>query len=207
MRHLNGFYSQGMEAAHVNESFIDRLWRTDRVYPLAALGLVMVACLAIIGYWYISAPTKYLVAVAPRDGVEAKLLAAFGDALREERRDLRLTVQGFEELRDSAQALQDRRVHLAVVRPDVLLPTNGLTIAILREEALIIVAPAGSGIDDFTDLAKKRLGVVPHHEADLPAIESVLSHYDLQLPNVTTVTLDADDVEAAVRSKRVARRQ
>lgn len=203
MRRLNGFYSAVHESTCVNESFIDRLWRTDRVYPLAAVGFVIVACLAIVGYWYISSPTTYVAAVAPRDGVEAKLLNAFGDALREERRDVRVTTQPFDELRQSAQALQDKRVHLAVVRPDVLLPTNGLTIAILREEALIIAAPAAGGVSEFTDLAKKRLGVVAHHEADLPVIDSVLAHYDLQLPNVTTVTLDAEEVEAAVRAKRV----
>jgi TRAP-type uncharacterized transport system substrate-binding protein len=203
MLHLSGFYSSAGESARVNESFIDRLWRTDRVYPLAILGFLIVGCLAAVGYWYISSPTKYVAAAAPRDGAEAKLLGAFGEALREERRDVRVSVQAFDELRESAQALQDKRVHLAVVRPDVLLPTNGLTIGILREEALIVAVPEAGDVDDFTDLAKKRLGVVAHHTADLPAIESVLAHYDLQLPNLTIVMLEADDVEAAVKAKRV----
>jgi hypothetical protein len=189
MRPLNGFYNSGGESARVNESFIDRLWQTDRVYPLALFGLVVVGCLAALGYWYFSAPTQYVVAVAPREGPEAKLLDAFGAALREERRDIRVTVQPFDDLKQTAQALQDRRVHLAVVRPDVLLPTNGLTIGILREEALIVAAPESGDVDDFTDLAKKRLGVVPHHEADLAAIESVLAHYDLQNSNVALVML------------------
>lgn len=203
MRRLKGFYSSGGESARVNESFIDRLWRTDRVYPLAILGLVVVGCLAALGYWYISAPTQYVVAVAPREGPEAKLLNAFGEALRGERRDIRVTVQPFDDLKQTAQALQDRRVHLAVVRPDVLLPTNGLTIGILREEALIVAAPESGDVDDFTDLAKKRLGVVPHHDADLAAIESVLAHYDLQNSNVALVMLGPDEVEAAVKAKRV----
>jgi hypothetical protein len=203
MRPLDGFYSSGSESARVNESFIDRLWRTDRVYPLAVLGLVVVGCLAALGYWYISSPTKYVAAVAPRDGVEAKLLEAFGEALREERRDIRVAVQPFDELKQTGQALQDRRVHLAVVRPDVLLPTNGLTISILREEALIVAAPEAGDVDDFADLAKKKLGVVLHHEADLAAIESVLTHYDLQNSNAAIVMLEPDDVEAAVKAKRV----
>lgn len=203
MRPFGGFYSSGRESSRVIENFIERLWRTDRVYPLAVLGFVIVGCLAAVGYWYISSPTKYVAAAAPRDGVEARLLAAFGQALHEERRDLRITVKPFDELRQSAQALQDKRVDLAVVRPDVLLPTNGLTIAILREEALIVVAPEAGDVDDFTDLARKKLGVVLHHEADLPAIESVLAHYDLHRPSLAIVILDAEEVEAAVRAKRV----
>ena len=203
MGQLSGFYSAGSESARVDESFIDRLWRTGTAHALTVLGVVLVACLAIVGYWYISSPTQYVVGVAPRDGVEAKLVGAFGEALRDERRDLRVTAQAFDDVRQSAQALQDRKVHLAIVRPDVLLPTNGLTIAILREEALIVVTPAGSGISEFSDLSKKRLGIIANHEADWPAIEAVLAHYDLQAPNVTVMMIVEADIEPSLRTKRV----
>ena len=89
----------------------------------------------------------------------------------------------------------------AVVRPDVLLPTNGLTIAILREEALIVVAPATNGIVDFEDLAGKRLGVLGEHEADFPAIGSVLSHYALNQSDA--IPIRSEEIGDAIATKRV----
>ena len=43
---------------------------------------------------------------------------------------------------NAADAFQMGIVPFAVVRPDIVLPNNGLTVAILREEALIFAAPA-----------------------------------------------------------------
>ena len=50
------------------------------------------------------------------------------------------------------------KADLAVVRPDVSMPGNGLTLAVLRRLAAFVVAPAQSGIKDFPDLAARRLG-------------------------------------------------
>jgi TRAP-type uncharacterized transport system substrate-binding protein len=187
----------------VTESLLDKLRRPDWLYAIAALGLTVLACVAVIGYWYISSPTRYVAGVGPRDGIEAKLLGAFSQVLHDERRDVRVRVQPYDDVQQSGRALEARKVDLAVVRPDVFLPANGLTIAILREEALIVLAPAAAGIDDFGDLARKRLGVVTQHEADLPSIESVLSHYDLMIPTVALVAMDAEEVEAAFKAKRI----
>src|SRR5918994_3186748 len=177
--------------------------RKDRVILLAAVGLAVCAGLAALGYWYFVSPTKLTVAVGPRDGVEHGLIAAYGEALVERKRDIRLRIVPFDDVKSSAEALQQGKVDLAVVRPDVLLPTNSATVAILREEALVVVAPAANKIADFAGLEKKRLGVVSHHDADLPVIGSVLRHYDLASPNLTLVPLDVAGVAEAFSSKRV----
>jgi ABC-type nitrate/sulfonate/bicarbonate transport system substrate-binding protein len=91
--------------------------------------------------------------------------------------------------------LRQGKVDLAIVRPDVLLPGNGLTVAILREEAVIVVAPAASKIEGFSGLAGKRLGVVTHHEADLPVLTAIAAHYDLSPPAITLVPLGLEEVE------------
>ena len=80
------------------------------------------------------------MAVGPRDGPEARLIAAYAEALAERRRDIRLRVVAFDDVKSSAAALEQNKTILAVLRPDVLLPVNGSTVAILREEALIVVA-------------------------------------------------------------------
>src|ERR671912_1815084 len=177
--------------------------RKDRVILLAAVGLAVCAGLAALGYWYFVSPTKLTVAVGPRDGVEHGLIAAYGEALVERKRDIRLRIVGFDDVKASAEALQRGKVDLAVVRPDVLLPTNSATVAILREEALVVVAPAANKIADFAGLEKKRLGFVSHHDADLPIIGSVLRHYDLASPNLTLVPLEREAIAEAFSSKRI----
>ena len=130
---------------------------------LGAVLLALATALAALGYWYFAAPTRFTVAVGPRDSAEARLIDAFAEALAHTRRDVRLQVVPFDDVRQSAEALRQHKVDLAVVRPDVFLPDNGLTLSILREEAVIVLAPKASKIEDMADLEKKRLGMVSHH--------------------------------------------
>ena len=177
--------------------------RKDRVILLSALGLAVCAVLAALGYWYFVSPTVLTVAVGPREGPEARLMRAYADALAERRRDIRLRILPFDDVKSSAEALQQSKADLAVARPDVLLPASGSTVAILREEVLIVLAPAASKVADLAALAQKRLGVVSHHDADLPAIGAVLGHYDLASPNLTLVPLETGAVAEAFRAKRI----
>ena len=183
----------------LSRHFRKRHWRIG----LGAVVLALGTAFAALGYWYVASPARFTVAVGPPGSPEARLVGAFADALTELRRDVRLQVATFDDVRQSAEALQQRKVDLAVARPDVFLPNNGLTLAILREEAVLILAPAASKIKNMADLAKKRLGVVTHHAADSPVLSAILAHYDLAPPNLTLVPLGADDVEAAFKAKTV----
>src|SRR3954451_23385365 len=181
-----------------------RFFRTRHWHiGLGAALLTLTLALTAIAYWYFASPTRFTVAVGPRDSVEARLIDAFAEALAHTRRDIRLDVVPFEDVRQSAEALRQHKVDLAVVRPDVFLPDNGLTLSILREEAVIVLAPKASKIEDMADLDKKRLGVVSHHEADMPVLTTILAHYDLSPPNITLVPLQADEVEAAFTGKSI----
>src|SRR3954447_1371525 len=179
--------------------FRQRHWRAGLGAVLLALTLALTA----LAYWYFAAPARFRVAVGPRDSVEARLIDAFAEALAHTRRDIRLDVVVFDDVRQSAEALRQHKVDLAVVRPDVFLPDNGLTLSILREEAVIVLAPKASKIEDMADLEKKRLGVVTHHEADFPVLTTILAHYDLSSPKMTLVPLRADEVGAALTGKTI----
>lgn len=180
-------------------NFRRREWRLG----LGASILAFTAILAGFGYWYFRAANTFTIAVGPPDGVEAKIVRAFGDALAEHRRDIRLHIVPFGDVRQSAEALQQKKVDLAIVRPDVFLPTNGLTLAILRDEAVLVLAPSARKIKEMGDLVKRRLGVVAHHEADLPVLTTILAHYDLGPPNLTLVPVAADEVERAFAAKTI----
>ena len=175
------------------------------------LGFAVVAAAVV----YLSRPTTLIVAVGPRDGAEAQLLEAYSQALARGREDVRLRVVTYPDVRDSAAALQASQADLAVVRPDVLLPDNGLTLALLHEEALLIATPEASGIESFPDLARKRLGIVVRHAADMPFVTNLLSFYDftsaaaaepgetLAAGHVVLVPLKPGDVTAALEAGTV----
>jgi TRAP-type uncharacterized transport system substrate-binding protein len=150
------------------------LLRREWLLVLLALGFAAVAA----GVVYLSRPTTLIVAVGPRDGAEATLLNTYAQALSRGREDVRLKIVTYDDVRDSAEALQRNQADIAVVRPDVLLPENGLTLAILHDEALLIAAPESAGIESFPDLSRKRLGVVERHGADIPFVTNLLAFYD-----------------------------
>ena len=106
----------------------------------------------------------------------------------------------------------------------MFLPENGLTLAILHDEALVIAAPEAADIDDIPALARKRLGIVVRHSADLPFLTNLLSFYDLvpdsqageepevgqtaaeaeaATGHVVVVPLKVGEVTAALNEKRV----
>src|SRR4051794_3581095 len=180
-----------------------RFVRTRHWHIGLGAALLALTPLTAIAYWYFASPTRFRVAVGPRDSVEARLIDAFAEALTHTRRDVRLDVVPVDDVRQSAEALRQHKVDLAVVRPDVFLPDNGLTLSILREEAVIDLAPKASKIEEMANLEKKRLGVVTSHEADFPVLTTILAHYDLNPPNITLVPLGAEEVEAAFTGKRI----
>jgi len=187
------------------------LLRREWLLVALALGLAALAGAVV----YLSRPTVLTVAVGPRDGAEAALLQTYARALARGHEDVRLRIVSYDDVRDSAQALQHNAADLAVVRPDVFLPENGLTLAILHDEALLIVAPASAGLDSFPDLSRKRLGLVERHGADMPFLTNLLGFYDFTVGQpgeaagkagagrVTVVPLKPNEVTSAVAEGRV----
>ena len=85
--------------------------------------------LLVFSAWYLLAPTSLTIAVMRPDS----------------------------SYRETAQALEHGDVDLALVRPDFLYPANGLTSAVMREEALMIVAPSAQRYS----IATVRLSIQP----------------------------------------------
>lgn len=188
------------------------LLKREWLLVMLALGLAAAAAAVV----YLSRPTTLTVAVGPQDGPESVLIEAYAGALARAREDVRLKVVRYDDVRDSAAALQANKADLAVVRPDVFLPENGLTLAILHDEALVVAASEAGEIDDFPDLARKRLGIVVRHGADIPFVINLLAFYDFvaagpdleageEVPvgQVALVPLKAGEVTSAIAEKRV----
>lgn len=186
------------------------LVRRDGLFLVGAVVLLAIAGL----YFYWTRPTPLTVAAGPRGTPDARLIEAYAALLDREKRSIRLAVTYQDDVRDAASALQEGRADLAVVRPDVRSPENGLTLAVLRDEALIVAAPEAAGLAELPDLAGKRLGLVARHAADAGLVATLLRYYDLDAapadaagplgPNqVALVPLAAEAVGASLTGRRV----
>jgi len=188
--------------------FIRRLWQREFLFLIATIALVVVAGVI----FYMTRATVLRIAVAPRDGTEPALIQAYADALRGAKSGIQLDIVNFDDVTDSAKALQEGRADLAVVRPDVLMPKNGLTVLILRDQAMVVAAPPGTEVDGFASLAGKRLGIAAHRDDDTKVIAKVLGYFGLNLEGGQThpqgravglVPVEENGVADAFRAKQI----
>lgn len=182
---------------------IAALRRDGGLYPLSALAIILAALAIGAAYWFLIGPSHLTVAVAPVKSVETDLIEAFAHTLSDSRRGARLNVRKYERLQDAAHALETKEVDLAVVRPDLSLPTNGLTVAILRQEALFILYPTGQKIEKVPDLAGKTVALVARNGADNAAISAVLDFYEVSA-RVRIERIEESDIPRVLAEGRVA---
>ena len=159
--------------------------------------------------FYFSRATMLTIAVAPLGGTEPALLRAYADELAARRKGLTLRIVSYDGVRESAEALQAGQVDLAVVRPDVMMPRNGLTLTVLREQAIFIATPASSGIRAMPDLSGKRLGILAERIADRALVQAVLDHYGIGSAGLdsyspaTLVPVEEGDLSKALSESRI----
>ncbi len=181
---------------------------------LLTVGLIVVLLVGAIATVYLTRPTTLTVAVAPAGGTEPALLRAYAEELARRKRGVRLRIVAFDGVEESAQALSAGRADLAVVRPDVALPGNGLTLAVLRTLATFVAAPGASGIKAMPDLGGRRLGLLAGRTADRALLKAVAAHYGLELATdapagaigakaVALVPVEEADITPALRDKRI----
>lgn len=174
-------------------------FRSDKLLLVAAIVLALTG----VGYAFFTAPTRLTVAVGPVGSAEERLIHAFAQQLKAQKANIRLRTIPVDEVKQAADFLDRGKADLAIVRPDVKVPENGLTLAILRDIATVIIAPTDSEIRDVNGLAGKRLGVIVGHEADPALVTTILKHYDLEPPAVTLVPLSRDAAITALKEDKV----
>lgn len=183
-----------------------KLPRREIMVALVLLALVSVIALSVGIHRYLNKPTNFQVAVGNHGSSEQILIDAFSQSLREAKAGISIQPVFHDTQESAAEAFQLGKVPFAVVRPDIVLPNNGLTVAILREEALIFAAPAAPAarkIADIAELNGKRLALVDMVEPDRVLLNHVLSSYDLNEKNLRFVTTTASQVPNLVQSRQI----
>lgn len=144
------------------------------------------------------------VAVGPAGSDGQRFMAAFIPLFAAERPRIRLQSFTTDDLTESAKAIDDGRADLAIVRDDIATPKHGSTIAILRRDAVVLIAPAHSGIEKVADLKGKAIGVFPGPSHDSRLLDLILGYYNVPADVVRRVMLTQAEIGPAIRQKRVA---
>jgi TRAP transporter TAXI family solute receptor len=132
--------------------------KINRVVFLGILSAT-IAVAALATYWY-NRPTTLTFAVGPAGSEAARLIDALRVALVRERSSVRLRLVTSDTPSDSAAKIAREDVDLAIVRSDVSFPASAVALAIWQRNPVILAAPASSGIERWTDLSGRTLGVV-----------------------------------------------
>jgi TRAP-type uncharacterized transport system substrate-binding protein len=182
--------------------------RRRRSRPRLSWGIIAwLLALTIIGAaagLYTFARITYRVAVGPEGGENQRIFAALNPIFAMESSLIRLVAVPTSDPHATVRALETGEVDLAVIRPDLAVPANGRTIAILRQEPVLLMVPANGMVEKVADLKGKAIGLVKGGGLNGAILDTILKYYEVPEPGVRRVDLSAHEVADAVRKKRVA---
>jgi TRAP-type uncharacterized transport system substrate-binding protein len=176
--------------------------------PLSRLLFVVAALIALttasaIAYVLWSRPVELRVAAGPGDGKDATILAAFDKMLRAAGAGVRLKLVPTAGLHENNALLGRREVDLAVVRLDEAMATTAALVAIMRTDALIVIAPARHKLENVPDLAGKRVGLVARTPLDQPSFAKVLDVFGFQPADVKLTVVKPEEVGPLTTGGRI----
>lgn len=170
---------------------------------LIAASLIMLFGVGLAAWHIASAPKTLRIAVGPIGSEDMRMVAAFAQGLSREQSGIRLKTTLTADLAESARLIDAGKVDLAIVRPDVLMPTKADTVLITRRFFPFFAAPPFGGIERIADLKGKRLGVVAPPEGNLDLLRIVLGQYEIAEEPGMIVALTPSEIPAAIKDKRV----
>lgn len=173
-------------------------------YRLAILAAALVAVAALAGIGYVLfAPKTLRVAVGPMSSPDVRVVVGFMQALQRERASIRLKLVLTEGPAESAAAFRNGQAQLAVMRADMGMPDTAMTVAILRNDAVYLLARANAGIAKFRDLAGRKIGIVSPRPANEAVLKRILQHHGLAVEDITIVRGSTGEIVQAAREGRV----
>jgi TRAP-type uncharacterized transport system substrate-binding protein len=168
----------------------------------AGCGIVAIACLVGGGLFFVERPTILRVAVPKENKGDYQLLSAASKVVRHNHQPIRFKLVDTVDAKAAADALDGRKVDMAVVRTDAAMPADGQTVVILHRDAAVLAVPHGLDLKAVTDLEDHTVGIVgpPENGAML---DTILAQYDVAPDKVKRVPLARDDVAKAVADHAV----
>jgi TRAP transporter TAXI family solute receptor len=178
---------------------------------LFAGGLVF--AVALIGLLFFSwRPATLRIAVGPPGSDDVKMIQEIAQAFGRERHYVRLQVMVTADAAESAADIGHHEADLAVVRADLNLPPDALSVAILRKNLVVLWVPnvtaskgrkKDTGITKIANLAGRKVGVIGKTEANVDLLKIILIESGVSPDKVDIVQFSTTELGDALRSQKV----
>jgi len=140
---------------------------------------IAAALIAAVYFW--SPQANLRVTTGPPGSTAYRFITAFASVTEANHPRIHIKLVQVADLAASAKAIEDHATDLGIVRSDAVIPTNGVTIAILRRDVVAFVVPAKSPIDKIPSIAGKTIGIPqgPLQTYNEQTLDSILSYYNI----------------------------
>jgi TRAP-type uncharacterized transport system substrate-binding protein len=174
-----------------------------RTLALIALGAI-VTSVAVAFIIHLLLGLLFLrIAVGPSAVTGRQAALALAQVFSADHPRVRVRTVVMPDLLAAARALDNEDVDLAIARSDVA-PVDGQTLAILRRDAAMFIAPSGNAIDAVTKLRGMTVGVLGNDVPTVKLLDLILQHYDVDPASVRRADLAPEQIADAVRHRKVA---
>ena len=174
---------------------------------LLAAGLLVFG-VAAGGLYYALQPVTLRIAVGPPDSDDRKLIQALAKAFALDRRGVRLAPIATSGAVESLAALGAGKADLAVARGDLDMPAVAETVAIVRQNFVVLwSAPAAKGskrkpaakIKTIADLEGHRVGIIGRTPANVALLRVILTESGVAADKVAVTQFGISQVEDMAR--------
>ncbi len=173
-----------------------------RTLAIASVFLLAGAALA---YFYFSSPRATLrVTTGLQGSAGEKFISAFVAVTKAAHPRVRFELVPVANAVESAKAMEDGKVDIALVRTDISPPGNGQTVAIMRRDVLAFIVPADSSISDPAGLSGKTIAIPtgPAQEYNSKTLDTILSYFNIAPDKVKRLFLPVAEIGAAIHHKQ-----
>jgi TRAP transporter TAXI family solute receptor len=160
------------------------------------------------GYYFAVRPVTLRIAVGPAGSDDVKVVQTLTHAFSQTHAYVRLRPVQTDDAADSATALADGKVDLAIIRGDLDVPKNAQAVATLRKNVAVLWVSSGKGkkagpkITKIAQLAGHKVGVIGRTQANVNLLHVILHQYGVDPSKVEIVQFPAGEVADAIRNQR-----
>jgi TRAP transporter TAXI family solute receptor len=179
--------------------------RRNALLLVLAAGILVFAAAA-GGLYYVLKPVTLRIAVGPPGSDDQKLIQALAQAFERDRSGVRLAPIATDGAAQSIALLAAARADLAVARGDLDMPADAETVAIVRQNVVVLWAPSGlpgkgkkkptPKINSIDDLEGHRVGIIGRTQANNAVLNVILTESGVAPDKVKTQNFGTGEIAA-----------
>jgi TRAP transporter TAXI family solute receptor len=161
--------------------------------------------------YYVLRPTTLRIAVGPQGSDDEKTIEAMAKVFADGKLALRVAPVKTDGAVESVALLGASKADLAVARADLEMPANVETVAIVRQNFVVLWSPTGlpgkgsakqraSKIKELADLAGHRIGVIGRTQANVALLRIILKESGVAPDKVAVTQFSIGQIEEMART-------